>query len=156
MNEIEIVELEPVKVIGMRARGAYQDIGKLIPKIFEHAMGNSYRITGPPISLCHELTMKDVERAMKNNDADLEVALPVSGDIKETDEIRYYELPKVKMVKTIHKGPYEKVGETYDKLFEWMAQNNREVKGPYREYYLNDPGEVPPEEILTEVYAQIE
>jgi effector-binding domain-containing protein len=156
MEEIEIVELEPLKVVGMRARGAYHDTGKLLPKLFEHVIGSGMEITGPPVYLCHELTMAAVEEAMKNNNADLEVAIPVSGKIVETDQISHYELPGVKMVKTIHKGPYEKVGDTYNRLFAWMAENGKEVKGPYREYYMNDPKEVPPEEILTEVYAQIE
>jgi effector-binding domain-containing protein len=156
MEDIQIVELEPLKVVGMRARGAYQDTGKLIPKLFEHVMSSEMEVTGPPVFLCHELTMDAVEEAMKNNNADLEVAIPVAGNIVETDEIKHYELPRVKMVKTIHKGPYEKVGESYDRLFKWMAENGKEIKGPYREYYLNDPGEVPPEEILTEIYAQIE
>jgi effector-binding domain-containing protein len=119
-------------------------------------MANGMEITGPPIFLCHEQTMQAVEEAMKNNNADLEVAIPVSGKIVESDVMKNYELPGVKMVKTLHKGPYEKVGDTYNRLFEWMAKNGKEVKGPYREYYLNDPTEVPPEEILTEVYAQIE
>jgi len=156
MDEIQMVELEPVNVIGIRKRGAYHDTANLIPKMFEHAIANGLEITGPPIFLCHELTMEEVERAVRENSADLEVALPVSGNVRETDEISSYVLPRVKMVKTVHKGPYEKVGETYNRLFEWMAKNGRETKGPYREYYLNDPREVPPEEILTEVYAQIE
>ncbi len=156
MDDIQIVELDPVNVIGTRARGAYHDVAKLIPKIFEHAVSTGLEITGPPIFLCHELSMDEVNRAMKNDDADLEVALPVVGDIRETDEIKHYELPGVKMIKTIHKGPYEKVGETYSRLFDWMADNGKQVMGPYREYYMNDPREVPSGEILTEVYAQIE
>ena len=156
MDEMEIVEKEALKVIGIRARGAYGDTARLLPKIFQFAFANDLDVTGPPLFLCHELTMEEVEKAMKNDDADLEVALPVSGDIKETNEVRYYQLPAVKVVRTLHRGPYEKVGDTYGRIFQWMEENGREVKGPYREYYLNDPSQVPKEDILTEVCAQIE
>ncbi len=59
------------------------------------------------------------------------------------------------MAKIIHKGPYEKCGPTYDKLFACLQQNGKTINGPIREVYLNDPHEVPPEEILTEIYAPI-
>lgn len=156
MEDIEIVEMDGLNVIGTRARGAYGDTADLIPKVFQFAFENRLEISGPPIFLCHELSMEEVERAMRNNDADLEVALPVKGEVNETEEIKHYSLPPVKVARTIHKGPYQKVGDTYNRLFAWMAENGKKVMGPYREYYLNDPSEVPENEILTEVCAQIE
>jgi effector-binding domain-containing protein len=156
MKDIEIVEIDPVRVIGTRKKGAYHETAELIPKVFEYAMSRGLEVTGPPIFLCHELTMEKVEEAVKNSSADLEVALPVNGEVEDSEDIHTYELPAVKMIRTIHKGPYQKVGEAYERLFAWMAENGKEIKGPYREHYLNDPREVPEEEILTEVYAQIE
>jgi AraC family transcriptional regulator len=60
------------------------------------------------------------------------------------------------MAKTHHKGPYEECGPTYEKLFAWLAANGKKIVGPTRELYLNDPHEVPPEEILTEIFAPVE
>ena len=60
------------------------------------------------------------------------------------------------MAKIMHKGPYEDCGATYGKLFAWLQKNGKRMNGPTREVYLNDPREVPPEEILTEIYAPIE
>ena len=67
-----------------------------------------------------------------------------------------YEMPGGKMAKTVHKGPYEDCGTTYEQLFTWLAQNHVKVTGPTREVYLNDPNEVSPEDILTEIYVPIE
>ena len=60
------------------------------------------------------------------------------------------------MAKTVHRGPYEACEPTYAKLFAWIGENGKRIAGPLREVYLNDPKEVPPEEILTEIYAPIE
>lgn len=39
------------------------------------------------------------------------------------------------------------------KMFSWIAENGKIISGPVREVYLNDPREVNPDEILTEIYA---
>lgn len=53
----------------------------------------------------------------------------------------------------IHKGPYEKLNETYKQICSgWLSQSGREVKNaPSIEIYLNDPCSTPPEELLTEI-----
>ena len=48
-------------------------------------------------------------------------------------------------------GPYDQVGEAYAALDAWVAENGRQVIGPPREVYLNDPQTTAPEELLTEV-----
>ena len=60
------------------------------------------------------------------------------------------------MVKTVHKEPYEDCTSTYEKLYDWLVQNGKKIIAPTREVYLNDPGEVPPEKILTEIYLPID
>ena len=60
------------------------------------------------------------------------------------------------MARIVHKGPYEECGPTYEKLFAWIKENNKKIVGPTREVYLNDPKDVSPEEILTEILAPIE
>jgi effector-binding domain-containing protein len=59
------------------------------------------------------------------------------------------------MAKIVHYGPYEDCEPTYDKLFKWFTDNDKEISGPIREVYLNDPKEVKKEEIMTEIYAPI-
>ena len=59
------------------------------------------------------------------------------------------------MAKIVHRGPYEECEPTYDRLFAWIARNGMSITGPIREAYLNDPREVPQEEILTEIYVPV-
>ncbi len=81
--------------------------------------------------------------------------MPIAEKISETERFRCYELPGGKMAKVRHKGPYEASGLAYEALFAWMKENAKELAGPIREAYLNDPREVGPEETLTVIYAPI-
>lgn len=158
MSEITIVELSPQQVLGMRRRGAYREIPVIFSKIFEFIFSKNIQVVGYPTFLCHEITFEEVEKADKEENADIEVAVPVAGVIEHMDneEIQLYELPGGKMAKIIHKGPYEECVPTYERLYSWIAEQGKTIIGPVREVYFNDPREVPPEEILTEIYAPID
>ena len=156
MDEITVVEVEPQLVLGMRKRGGYEDIGIWLPKLWEFITSKNIAMAGPPIFVCHEETVEEAEKAYKEKNADLEVAIPISGRVEDTEEVKCYELPGGKMARIVHKGPYEECCPVYEKLFAWIEENGKKIVGLTREVYLNDPGEVPPEEILTEIYAPIE
>jgi effector-binding domain-containing protein len=94
-------------------------------------------------------------KAAEEGNVDIEIAFPIKDDIEETDDMKCYELQGGKMVKIIHKGPYEKCEPTYNKLYAWIKENGKKIAGPTREAYLNDPNEVGMEEALTEIYAPI-
>jgi effector-binding domain-containing protein len=155
MEEVTVIDVGPLNVVGARRRGAYHDVSKVLPELFKYVFSNGLQMTGPPVYLCHELSMEEVERAMKEGNADLEVVIPVAGKVVEKGDIKAYKIPGGKMAKVVHRGPYEKVGETYGRLFEWMGRNGKAPRGPFREIYLNDPTKVPPEEILTEINVPI-
>jgi len=54
-------------------------------------------------------------------------------------------------------GPYDKVGQAYLKIENWMNDNKRKAKGNPFEVYLNDPSAVKsPSEIRTDIYQPIE
>jgi len=154
MGEITVVDVEPLLVAGIRKRGYYREIAELLPKIYGYAAKKGAKFTGPPIFVCHETPEEAVE-ADKTGTADVEVAAPIAEKIEETKEIKCYTLPGGKMVKIIHKGPYDKCEPTYNKIFAWIEKNGKKIAGPTREAYLNDPNEVGLEEALTEIYIPI-
>jgi effector-binding domain-containing protein len=157
MEEINIVEVQPQKVVGMRKEGRYKElIPRMLQQLFPHVMkfGNDV-CCGPPMFICHETCVEEVMEADKTGTADVEVAIPISRDIDETEDMKIYELPGGKMAKTVHKGAYDSMDNTYENLFNWIEQNGKTTSGPIREAYINDPSEVPKEEILTEIYVPI-
>ena len=155
-EEIEIVELEATKVMGMRRTGEYTMISKMLPALYEYAFSKGIEVTGPAIFVCHECSKEEAEKAMKDGNADVECAIPIVSEAEPGEGMTVYELPAAKMAKIVHKGPYEQCENAYNKLFAWLGENGKQITGPIREHYLNDPREVAPEEILTEIYAPIE
>ena len=156
MEEITIVDVESMMVLGMRKRGKYEEIGQMVQRLAQYAGEKGIQIQGPPIYVGHEMSHEEAIKADQEGTADLEVAFPVGGSVEATAEFKYYQLPGGKMAKTTHKGPYEDCGPTYERLFAWLGENRKNVAGPIREVYLNDPRAVPQEEILTDIYAPLE
>jgi effector-binding domain-containing protein len=138
----------------MRKRGTYAEIGEMIATVWRFAAGSGAQIQGRPTFICHE-TPKEAVKANEQANADVEVVVPVAKKVTGTDRVTCYELPGGQMARILHKGPCEKSAATYKKLFAWIAENQKRIVGPTREVYVNDPRKVPPEDILTEIYAPV-
>ena len=154
MSEVVITDVAPQLVVGMRKRGTYAQIRPLLLTVRVYIAAAGAEIVGPPAFICHE-TPKNVVKANLQHNADVEVVIPVSKRIEEVEEITCYELAGGPMARIIHKGPYERSARAYKTLFAWIAENHRKIAGPMREVYLNDPKEVAPEELLTEICAPV-
>ncbi|WP_321431319.1 GyrI-like domain-containing protein [uncultured Methanolobus sp.] len=151
VSEPEIKEVPQIRVLSKRETGSYEvTIGKLIGELFGFIESrsnprNNLKMTGPCMFICHD-------EEYRETGANIEVAIPVSGSISTDDvNVDLVTLPAVKIVSAIHKGPYNEVGIAYTRLFEFMQENNMEPAGPSRALYINDPGEVSEDELMTEV-----
>ncbi|MDE4908917.1 GyrI-like domain-containing protein [Methanogenium marinum] len=158
MTDIIITDIAPQTVLGIRRRGFYQEqIPAMIMELFTYVEQEEIEIAGMPLFVCHETSVEETMRAAEEGNADIEVAIPIPSPVEitaeGTDGITCYELPGGTMLKAIHKGPYATSEVTYNEVFEWMAAHKKEGTGPIREVYLNDPGEVAEEDILTEIYV---
>ena len=154
--EVKEVEMPKITVLGMRKKGKYDAIGCMIPELCGFAAAKGIAIAGPPAFVCHELTPEEATKANANGTADLEVVVPVGKKTRGKGDIKCYALPGGKMARIVHEGAYKDVGGAYMKLFEWVGQNGKTVSGPIREVYLNEPGKVPEEKLITEIYAPID
>lgn len=54
-----------------------------------------------------------------------------------------------------HVGPYQKVGETIEKLAAWIDSQGYAADKPLMERYLNSPMQVKPEELRTEIWIPV-
>ena len=155
MEDISIVEVAAQQVIGIKKTGTYKLIPELLLKVYEYTVKKKMVITGPPVFICHEISPEAVMEANEKGTAIVEVVWPVSGTVKGTKEMKVFELPGGKMAHTIHFGPYESCESTYLELFAWIKEKGLRISGPIREVYPNDPREVPPEKIITEIFVPV-
>jgi effector-binding domain-containing protein len=104
--------------------------------------------SGPPFAMYYNMDMTSLDVEMG-----FPVAEPLSGS--GSGEVIASTLPGGRAAVAIHLGPYETLGETYDKLLAYVEREGLQPESFMYECYLNDPGEVAPEEIQTEIYMPI-
>lgn len=159
MDEIEIVELPAQTVVGLKRRGNFSEISIFIPAMLGEVctliLEKGGIPIGPPVALYPETLAGDAGQATEPGELELEVAFPVANRVKTEGEIAYYDLSGGRFAKAVHHGPYEEMPPVYERLFAWIAERDLRIVGPIREAYLNDPHEVEPGEILTEIYVPI-
>ncbi len=155
MHEVTIVEVPAQLVIGLQTRGHYAEIGSAIGAVVQYGMSHGAEFTGGPIALMHEIGKDAAVKADQEGNAVIDVAFPIARPVESSETVKCYHLPGGQMAKVVHKGPYEACEAAYDALYAWVVAHGYMISGPTREVYLNDPREVPPEELLTEIYAPI-
>jgi effector-binding domain-containing protein len=81
----------------------------------------------------------------------IEVCVSVSELVEDGPEVRGREIPGGTCASVIYKGPYSGIGDAFAALEAMVGERGLIPCGPKREVYLNDPDEVAPEDLLTEV-----
>lgn len=85
------------------------------------------------------------------DDFEVEIGFPVASSLPAKEHIQSGEIPAGKYARTEYTGPYNKIEPAYNALTAWVEEHGHEVTGVAYEFYLNDPGEVSPEELLTRI-----
>ncbi len=146
--EIEEKKIETMLIAGYRMKGRYEETGKGF-QILGKAVGRF--IVGKPMSLFYD-------HEYKEEDADFEPCFPVRKGM-DSPGISVRELPGGKCVSLIHKGPYEKLGDSYKKIFGHINEKGWKAKVPTREVFIKGPGLIlkgNPKNYLTELQILIE
>jgi len=155
MRSILTVDAPSHKVIGIRRKGRYEEIGSMIQDLSSFIEEHKITVIGPPAFICHEESLEAVQAAAESGSADIEVAFPIEGEGEGSGDIRVYELPGGKMARIIHMGPYRELPDTYEELFRWLGDNHLTITGPVREVYINDPQTTEEDLLVTWIYAPI-
>jgi effector-binding domain-containing protein len=145
----EVVEkvVEPVLVAGVRMKGKYSDCGKGFARI-GRTLGRQIR--GKAFLLHYDSEYHE-------DDADFEACMPIRAG-KPVDGISVRELEGGRCVSLIHKGPYNELGGSYAKIFEFIHEKGYEPLAPTREIYHKGPGMIfkgNPKNYLTEIQVLI-
>lgn len=145
-SEFEVGEkgLEPIWMAGVRMKGKYSDCGKGFG-IIGRRLGRF--IAGKPFCLYYDAEYRE-------DDADFEACMPVKAGAKQSEGISVRELPGGRCVCLIHKGPYDELGRSYEKILAYMKSKGYATLLPGREVYLKGPGMIfkgNPRKYLTEI-----
>ncbi|NND64658.1 MAG: hypothetical protein HKM24_01725, partial [Gammaproteobacteria bacterium] len=140
--------------ISGQANPASEDIVKIYQVAYERIRGtmarNQITASGAPIGIT---TAWDPDNDLYVFDA----AIPIGDAIIETlpDGMRLRENYSGPVVRATHHGPYELLRDTYDGLQAYIADQGLIVTGNSWEEYVNDPGQVSADELMTYVYFPV-
>lgn len=145
---IRIAQVEPVLIAGLRTRTSLKSIPAAISSGFGQLMQGMMQQqcppAGPPMVLYHDVIDEDTE-------GDIELCVPVTAALKSEGKLASRELPGGEVATVTHHGPYEELSSAYHAAFAWIAEQGYELAGSPRETYLNDPREVKPEALVTQL-----
>lgn len=144
---MEIKELKEKQTAAIRTTVNVKDLHAVMGKSYDEVFGcmkeQGANPAGPPFAVYHNMDMEHL---------DVEIGFPVDRPIKEKGKVRPGSLPGGRTATTTFKGPYEGMEKPYGELAAFMKEKGVAPTGTCYEVYLNDPNEVPPEELLTEIY----
>lgn len=156
INEEQTIKNIPeIRVVCIREKGRFDTTtGKLIAvlcNMLNHPENKkNVTVTGPVMSLCYD-------EEYKETDADIECAIPISGQVVFThQDLKIKTYPACKVLSYNHKGSYYQLYEKYSYLFKYAEEHNIKLTSPNREIYLNDPSKVAEDELQTEIQIPIQ
>lgn len=145
--EIEEKQLDTILIAGYRMKGRYDEVGKGF-SILGKKFGR--HINGKPMTLYFDSEYKE-------EGADFETCFPIrKGQSGEGVDVR--ELPGGKCVSLIHKGPWDKLSDSYNRIMSYIKEKGYNTIIPSREIYLKGPGMIfkgNPKNYLTEIQLLI-
>lgn len=145
--EVEEKILESKLIAGIRMKGRYTDCGKGFA-VLGRSLGRL--ICGKPFCLLYD-------NEYKEEDANFETCMPIRKS-KQVEEISIRELLGGRCISLLHRGPYEQLGRSYEKILKYAKDKNLELDIPSREVYLKGPGMIfkgNPKKYLTEIQILI-
>jgi effector-binding domain-containing protein len=148
--EVKEVASQKAVVIGTTALSSAvgQKMGELYGKLFSYLGTNNTQPSGAPFAVYYSYD--------PNGNTEFEVGVPVTAAVKGNDEIKFREYPAMKVISTLHVGPYENVAPVYEALKKYATDNKLETQPVSWEVYITDPSkETDPNKYQTFVYFVI-
>lgn len=143
---MEIKETQDQKTVMVRTTTSLEDISTTLGSIYGELMGylqrNGLTMTGHPFVLYHNADMAAL---------DIEAGVPVGAVVSGEGRIQPGTIPGGRVLSAIHTGPYSSLGETYTPVMEHIQKEGLEATEWMYELYLNSPGEVPEDQLQTEI-----
>jgi effector-binding domain-containing protein len=125
----------PVQDLPQVVGKAYAAIGQYLGELGESPVG-------APFAAYYNMDMQDL---------DVELGFPLAASLPGRGEIRAAEIPGGKVATCLHIGPYSELAPAYEALTKYTAEQGYEASGIVYEFYLNDPTQVPAQELQTEI-----
>lgn len=153
MFDVSIRTLEPTELVGVPHQGSYMNIGKAFEQLFGtlYARGQGHaglRMIGVYLD---DPDVVAVDKLRSYACVEMDAAQPAQAPL----ERRKLEGGDYAVLR--HKGPYAEMHKAYTWLYaEWLPMSGRKLRDTVMfEEYVNNPRDVPPAELLTDVHLPL-
>jgi len=149
----EIKEIAPLKVVYLRHTGPYSQVGATWGRLMTWA--GMRGLLGPQMRMLG--IVYDDPDVTPSDKVRYDAAVVVSQPVQPEGEFGVREVPGGTYAVFLHRGPYQELGKTYQKIFGgWLPKSGREVRDADAfEEYLNSPMSARPEDLLTKIYVPV-
>lgn len=150
---VEVKTMPELRVATVRHVGPYNRIPQAFAEL--GALVEPAGLVGPDAAMI-AIYLDDPETTPAS-ELRSEAALAVPPGAKLPEALGERRLPAGRYACTVHRGPYEQLGDTWARFMgEWLPQSGeRMTDGVSYEIYRNTPATVPPEQLETELYLPL-
>lgn len=147
--KIETNQVQPV--VAMRKMTSIEDLPTVLGEVYTELgayLGELGEFpAGAPYSAYFNMDMQNL---------DVEIGIPVGKVVPEKGDIFSKDIPAGDFATCLYIGPYREIEPAYTALSAWITESDRKTSGPAYEVYLNDPGEIAPEDLQTQILFPLE
>lgn len=152
--ETVVIKSQPMLYVTRSASMAPEEISAVVQEasVAIGAFIGRTEITpaGPPLAV-----YRDWDSAAGKMKIDIGFPVTAPDAAKADGEVKSGETPAGKALKTIHRGRYAMLRDTYRALEAHMEEAGLAMPPLAWEVYINDPDKVPEAELLTEIYMPV-
>lgn len=131
----EIKRVEPRRAIGWRARLSLWDIDTAFSRLYDRALESKLMFVQPAVGIRHGALS-----VPEPFDSDYEVLFPLmEAPAVPVPWAEIRELPGGLVASFFHRGPYDWIPCTYEKVLDWFRENRYEVAGDPVEVFFVAP-----------------
>lgn len=139
---IETRAAQPVLSVRLRmpVTGLPQALGQWYGAIAHYLGELGEQPAGAPFAAYYNMDMEDL---------DVEIGMPVPRMLPGKAQIAPGQIPGGPVGIALHVGPYGAIAPAYDALTDYVQEHGYQPTGVAYEFYTNDPGTTPQEELET-------
>ena len=149
--QIVVEDVEVRHIASIRLETPHRDMQKtlsiLLPEVLQHVLAEGAQMDGQPLVRYHSF----------GDAVDLEAAIPVRSPIRAKGRVKPSTLPAGLTASAWHVGPYDRLGDAYERLQAHFAEHELEPNGAPWEVYWTDPGLEPdPQKWRTQLFWPVQ
>lgn len=150
---VEVKELPPMRLVFLRHVGPYTQVGATWGRLM--AWAGMRGLLEPNMKLIG--IVQDDPDVTPPDKVRYDAAVTVNGPVRPEGEFGVMELAGGSYAVATHRGPYEGLGKTYQRVYgDWLPRSGYHLRDvPAFEQYLNSPQDTEPENLLTLIHVPL-